>query len=78
MAHGRRWREPERVRRDRWRQPRWFPWVMLVSAACTCASLLSSGPSHRFGGPVLYVVVLCGSGALLVVSIVLLVLRRRS
>jgi hypothetical protein len=48
---------------------------MLVSAACIFASLLGSDPSHRFGGPVLYFVVLCGSGALIVLSIVLLVLR---
>ncbi|MET8832972.1 hypothetical protein ABZV78_03520 [Micromonospora sp. NPDC004540] len=51
--------------------------MMLVSTACTLAALLFSGPGHRFGGPVLYFVVLCGSGALLVLSIALLVLRHR-
>jgi hypothetical protein len=52
--------------------------VVLVSAACTFASLLGSDPSHRFGGPVLYFVVLGGSGALIVFSLALLVLRGRT
>ena len=51
---------------------------MLVSMAGTFTSLLSRGPSHRFGGSVLYFVGLCGSGALVVLSIVLLVLRGRT
>lgn len=68
----------ERVWRDLRRQSGWFPWVMLASAGCTFASLLLSGPGNRLGGPVLYFVVLCGSGALLVLAIVLLVVRRRS
>ncbi len=68
----------EWVRQELQRQPGWWPWVMLVSAACIFASLLGSDPSHRFGGPVLYFVVLCGSGALIVLSIVLLVLRDRT
>jgi hypothetical protein len=66
------------VRQELQRQPRWWPWAMLVSAACTFASLLGSDSSHRFGGPVLYFVVLGGSGALVVLSIVLLVLRGRT
>ena len=69
----------EWVRQELQRQPRWWPWVMLVSAACTFASLLlGNGPSHRLGGPVLYFVVLSGSGALVVLSIALLVLRGRT
>lgn len=67
-----------RVLQELERQPRGLLWLMLVSAACTFAALLSSGPNHRFGGPVLYIVVLCGSGALLMLSIVLLVLRGRT
>jgi hypothetical protein len=67
------------VRQELQRQPRWWPWVMLMSAACTFASLLlGSDPSHRLGGPVLYFVVLGGSGALIVLSIVLLMLRSRT
>ncbi|WP_089021110.1 hypothetical protein [Micromonospora coriariae] len=67
----------ERVLHELQRQTRWWPLGMLVSTACTFAALLVSGPNSRFGGPLLYVVVLCGSGALLVLSIVLLVLRDR-
>ena len=65
-----------RVWRELRQQPRWFPWVMLVSTACTVTSLLVSGSNSAFGGPVPYFAVLCGSGALLVLSIVLLVRRR--
>ena len=50
---------------------------MLASTAGNCAALLLGGPGHRFGGPVLYFVALCGSGTLLVLSIALLVLRHR-
>lgn len=68
----------ERVLEELQRQPSWWPWMMLVSTTCTFAALLFSGPGHRFGGPVLYFVALCGSGALLVLSIALVVLRHRS
>ena len=68
----------ERVRQELQRQPRWLPWVMLGSTACTVVSLLSRGPNHGFGGPVLYFAVLGGSGALLVLSIALLLLRGRT
>ena len=69
----------EWVRQELQRQPRWQPWAMLVCAAGILASLLlGNGPSHRFGGPILYFVALAGSGALLVLSIVLLVLRDRT
>lgn len=40
--------------------------------------MLMTGSNQGFGGPVLYFVVLGGSGALLVLSIVLLLLRGRS
>ncbi|WP_127542201.1 hypothetical protein [Actinoplanes sp. OR16] len=59
------------------KQPRWWPWVLLASAGCTFVSLLGGDPSRRFGGPVLYYVVLAGSGAIVVLSIVLLLLRDR-
>jgi hypothetical protein len=68
----------KRMRQELQREPRWWPWVMLASAACTFVSLLGGDPSRRFGGPVLYFVVLGGSGALVVLSIVLLVLRART
>ncbi|SCG72757.1 hypothetical protein [Micromonospora humi] len=59
------------------RQPRWFLWVVLVSSGCTLASLVMRGPHHGFGGPVLYFAVLSGSGAMLVSSVVLILLRAR-
>lgn len=68
----------DRVRQELQRQPRWLSWVLLVSTACTFASLLMRGRNHGFGGPVLYFVVLVGSGALLVLSIALLLLRGRT
>ena len=66
---------PQRVWREMRRQPRWLLWAMLLSASCTCASLLMRGPHRGFGGPVLYFVGLGVSGALLVSSVVLLLLR---
>ncbi|BBH63364.1 hypothetical protein ACTI_00490 [Actinoplanes sp. OR16] len=51
--------------------------MLLASAGCTFVSLLGGDPSRRFGGPVLYYVVLAGSGAIVVLSIVLLLLRDR-
>ncbi|MCZ7438701.1 hypothetical protein O7598_19980 [Micromonospora sp. WMMC241] len=59
------------------RQPQWFLWVVLVSSSCTLASLLMRGPNHGSGGPVLYFAVLFGSGAMLVASVVLILLRAR-
>jgi hypothetical protein len=50
---------------------------MLISAGCTFASLLMRGPNQGFGGPVLYFSVLCGSGALLVSSMFLMLVAGR-
>jgi hypothetical protein len=50
---------------------------MLVSAGCTFGSMLLRGPHQGLGGPVLYFAVLVGSGAMLVLSIVLLRLPGR-
>ena len=68
----------ERIRQELRRQPRWWPWVMLASAACTFTALLGGDPNARFGGPVLYFLALGGSGALVVSSIALLLLRGRT
>ena len=68
----------ERVWRELRGQSRWSYWGMLASAGCTFAALLMGSPNHGFGGPVLYFAVLCGSGALLVLSIISLVLRNGS
>lgn len=59
-------------------QSRVVLWVMLVSMACTFASQLFGDPDYMFGGPFLRIAVLCGSGVLLVVVTVLLVLQRWS
>ena len=67
----------DRVLRELQRQPRSFPWLMLISASCTFVALLRGGRNPGFLGPVVHYVVLCGSGALVVLSIVLLVMRRR-
>jgi hypothetical protein len=50
---------------------------MLGAAGCTFVSLLGGDPSRRFGGPVLYFLALGVSGAMVVFSIILLVLRTR-
>lgn len=59
------------------RQPQWSLRVMLGSSGCTFASVLMSGPNRALGGPALYFVVLLGSGAMLVLSIMLMLLRGR-
>jgi peptidoglycan/LPS O-acetylase OafA/YrhL len=65
----------EQMRRELRRQPRWLFWVVLVSTGLTLASTLMGDPDHGFGGPVLRLVVMCGSGLLLVLCIVLILLR---
>ncbi|MFF5173092.1 hypothetical protein ACFY3U_10695 [Micromonospora sp. NPDC000089] len=67
----------KRMWQDLRRQPRWFLWVMLVSAGGTFTSMLLSGPNRGLGGWVPYVVVLCGAGAVLASSVVLLLLQGR-
>ena len=68
----------ERLRRELRRQPRWWPWVMLVSASCTFTALLGGYSNDHFGGPVLHFLALGSSGALVVSSIVLLLVRDRT
>lgn len=68
---------PKRMWQDLRRQPRWFLWAMLISTGGTFASMLMSGPNYGFGGPLVYFAVLFGSGAMLVSSVVLMLLRRR-
>jgi hypothetical protein len=68
----------ERVRQELRRQPRWVLWVLLASTVCTVASLLLGGRDNSLGGPVLYFVVLCGSGALLLLCVVALLVRGRA
>lgn len=51
---------------------------MLVSASCTFTALLGGYSNDHFGGPVLHFLALGSSGALVVSSIVLLLVRDRT
>jgi len=59
------------------RQPRRVLVLMLASTGFTFTSLLMRGPNPAFGGPAVYLVVLGGSGAILILSVVLILLQRR-
>ncbi|WP_250000584.1 hypothetical protein [Actinoplanes sp. M2I2] len=68
----------QRAWRDLRRQPRWWLWTALTSGGCTLIALMGNDGNHWFGGPVLHYFALVGTGVIVVLLVILLVLQART